>query len=341
MDNNILFDSSKYFTGWGEVLLRLSPPDTQQLLHTDMFHSYFGGAEANCAVLLSQLGIKTQLLTVLPENELGKAAVRYFRSFGVNTDNVMYKNNSRLGLYFYEKGVGLRPPRLIYDRVHSAFASLQKDSINWEHVLHDCGWFHTSGITLSLSHILSEETVKACDAVKRSNGIISFDVNYRSTLWKDISHAKAVIQEFVKTVDVLIGNEEHIKKLLLKENITTYNDMMDYLFKKYPNVKLLLITHRYTTNASETEIGALASTRQSATEFKVRKLNHVVDRVGSGDAMAAAFIYSFIKGNSLDYCVDFALAAGALAHALDGDNFIVNESDIVAVMENKSWQLIR
>lgn len=341
MDNTILFDSSKYFTGWGEVLLRLSPPDTQQLMHTNIFHSYFGGAEANCAVLLSQLGIKTQLMTVLPDNELGKAALRYFRGFGINMDCVMFKNDSRLGLYFFEKGVGLRPPRLIYDRAHSAFASLQKDSINWDHVLHNCGWFHTTGITLSLSHILYEETVKACNEVKQNNGIVSCDVNYRSTLWKDINHAKAVMHEFVKKVDVLIGNEDHIKNLLLKENITSYNDIIDYLFTQYPNLKLILITHRFTTNASETEVGALASSRHAATELKVRKVMHVVDRVGAGDAMAAAFIYSFINGNSLNYCVDFALAAGALAHTIDGDSFIVNETDIVTVLENKSWQLIR
>ncbi|MGB4268842.1 MAG: sugar kinase, partial [Spirochaetota bacterium] len=293
------------------------------------------------AVLLSQLGIKTQLVTVLPDNELGKAVLRYFRGFGINMDCVIVKNDSRLGLYFYEKGVDLRPPRLIYDRAHSALASLQKDEIKWDEVLHDCGWFHTTGITLSLSHILTEETVKAYDAVKRNNGIVSFDINYRSTLWKNISHAKTVMREFVKKVDVLIGNEDHIKKLLLPEYITNYNDIIDYLFTEYSNVKLILITHRFTTNASETEIGALASTRQALTELKVRKLKDVVDRIGSGDAMAAAFIYSFIKGNDLNYCVDFALAAGALAHTVDGDNFIVNESDIITVMENKSWQLIR
>jgi len=341
MGNNILFDSSKYFTGFGEVLLRLSPPDTQQLMHTDMLHLYFGGAEANCAVLLSQLGIKTQLMTVLPDNELGKAALRYFSGFGINMDCVMFKNNSRFGLYFYEKGVGLRPPRLIYDRAHSAFASLQKDEITWDQVLHDCGWFHTTGITLSLSNILALETAKACDAVKRNNGIVSFDINYRSTLWKDVSHAKEAMQQFAKKADVLMGNEDHIKKLLLPEYVTNYNDIIDYLFTEYSNVKLILITHRFTTSASETEIGALASTRQAATRLKVRKLQLVVDRVGSGDAMAAAFIYSFIKGNALNDCVDFALAAGALAHTVDGDNFIVSESDIVTVLENKSWQLIR
>jgi len=339
--NKILFDSSQYFTCWGEVLLRLSPSETQQLMHANVFHLYFGGAEANCAVLLSQLGIKTKIMTVLPDNELGKAAIRYFKGFGITMDCVKLLNNSRLGLYFYEKGIGLRPSRLLYDREYSAFASLQKDAINWEQVVNDCGWFHTTGITLSLSATIYEETLKACEIVKSTNGVVSFDINYRSTLWQDINHAKAVTQEFVKQVDVLIGNEEHIKKLLLPEKVTNYNEIIDYLFTKYPDLNVILITHRVGTTASDVTIGALASTQKTATELKLRKIQHVVDRVGSGDALAAAFMYSFIKGNSLDYCVDFALAAGALAHTVEGDNFIVSESDIVTVMENKSWQLIR
>lgn len=341
MDSNIIFDSSKYFTGWGEVLLRLSPPATQQLMQTNVFQWYFGGAEANCAVLLSQLGIKTKLITVLPNNDLGNAAIRYFQGFGIAMDCVQLVNNSRLGLYYYEKGIGLRPPRLVYDREHSAFASLQKGAVNWEKVLNNCGWLHTTGITLSLSPTIYEETLKASDSMKSKNGVVSFDINYRSTLWKDEKHAQAVMGDFVKQVDVLIGNEEHIKKLLLPENIVNDNDIIDYLFTKYPDLNILLITHRTGTTASKVTIGAVASTRESTTELKIRKIQHVVDRVGSGDALAAAFIYSFVKGNTLDYCVDFALAAGALAHTVDGDNFIVSESDIVSVLENRSSQLIR
>lgn len=341
MDNKILFDSSKYFHCWGEVLLRLSPRETQQLMHTNVFHSYFGGAEANCAVLLSQLGMKTTLMTVLPDNELGKAAIRYFKGFGITMDCVKLLSNSRLGLYYYEKGIGLRPSRLLYDREHSAFASLQKDAIKWERVLNNCGWLHTTGITLSLSTTIYEETLKACNIVKSTNGVVSFDINYRSTLWRNINHAQAVLQEFVKQVDILIGNEEHIKKLLLPDKVTNYNQIIDYLFTKYPDLNVILITHRVGTTASDVTIGALASTRETVTELKLRKIQLVVDRVGAGDALAAAFMYSFIKGNTLDYCVDFALAAGALAHTVDGDNFIVSESDIVTVMENRSWQLIR
>ncbi len=341
MGNTIIFDNSKYFTGFGEVLLRLSPPYTQQLLYTNVLYSYFGGAEANCAVFLSQLGLKTKIITMLPDSDVGKAALRYFRSFGVSVDSVLLVPDSRLGLYFYEKGAGVRPSRLIYDRAYSAFALLQKGDINWEKVLKDCGWFHTTGITLSLSDIIVEETLKACDIVKSNHGIVSFDINYRQTLWKDIELAKRIIGEFVKKVDVLIGNEEHIKKLLLPEQIVQYSDIAEYLFSEYPNIKTLLITHRYGHDTSEVEIGALAGTRHSLTQLTTRNIHNVVDRIGSGDALAAGFMYSYIKGNPLDKCVDFALAAGGLAHMIDGDNFILHEHDIVTLLENASGRLIR
>lgn len=336
-----MFDSSKYFTGWGEVLLRLSPPDTQQLMQTNVFHSYYGGAEANCAVLLSQLGIKTKLITALPENELGNAAIRYFKSFGVTMDTVTLVPESRLGLYFYEKGIGVRPSRLIYDRAYSAFALLQKGDINWAEVLKDCGWFHTTGITLSLSPAIAEETLRVCDIVKNNHGIVSFDINYRQTLWKDIHLAKSIIGEFVKKVDVLIGNEEHLKNIVLTEYSDSSNDFVKNLFTKFPNIKIILITHRRGITASEVEIGALAATRDIVTELKIRKLHNVVDRVGSGDAIAAAFMYGLMKNYTLDHCVAFAVAAGALAHMIDGDNFIVSANDIVTVMENEGWRLIR
>lgn len=256
-------------------------------------------------------------------------------------DDVTFRSDSRLGLYFYEKGIGVRPSRLIYDRAYSAFALLQKGDINWEKVLKDCGWFHTTGITLSLSHIIVEETLKACDVVKRNNGIISFDINYRSTLWKDIQVARSIVGEFVKKVDVLIGNEEHIKKLLLPERIVDYSVIVEYLFSEYPNIDTLLITHRYGHDTSEVEIGALAATRHSMTQLITRNIHNVVDRIGSGDALAAGFMYSLIKGNALDNCVDFALAAGALAHTIDGDNFILHENDIVTLLGNASGRLIR
>ncbi len=339
--NTVMFDSSKYFICFGEVLLRMSPPDTQQLMQTNVFHSYFGGAEANCAVLLSQLGLKTKLITAIPDNDLGKALVRYFRSFGIAMDNVIVVQDARVGVYFYEKGIGVRPSRLIYDRGHSAFALIQKGDINWEEVLKDCGWFHTTGITLSLSPVIVEETLKACDIVKSTHGIVSFDINYRSTLWKDIQLAKSIIGEFVKKVDVLIGNEEHIKMLLLSENVSHYYDIIDYLFTKFPNLNSILLTHRYGTTASEVEIGAVAATHDASTELKIRKLHNVVDRVGSGDAMAAAFMYGLMSSYTLEYCVDFAIAAGGLAHMIDGDNFIVSANDILTVMKDAGWQLIR
>ncbi|MCX8123875.1 MAG: sugar kinase [Spirochaetes bacterium] len=341
--NTNMFDSSKYFTCWGEVLLRLSPPATQQLMQTNVFHSYFGGAEANCAVMLSQLGIKTKLITALPDNELGHAALRYFRSFGIDVNDIRLVSNSRLGLYFFEKGIGVRPSHLLYDRAHSAFALIQKGDINWRESLKDCGWFHTTGITLSLSPAIVEETMKACDIVKSNRGVVSFDINYRHTLWKDIKMAKRMICELVKKVDVLIGNEEHIKMLLLSENLPHYhyNDSIDYLFTNFTNLNSILLTHRYGTTASEVEIGAVAATRDTITELKIRKLHNVVDRVGSGDAMAAAFMYGLMSRYTLEHCVAFAVAAGALAHMIDGDNFIVSESDIVTVMEDKSWQLKR
>ncbi|MCX7678799.1 MAG: PfkB family carbohydrate kinase, partial [Spirochaetes bacterium] len=243
--------------------------------------------------------------------------------------------------YFFEKGIGERPSRLIYDRAHSAFASMQSNGINWESALQNCAWFHTTGITLALSKTVADETRDACGIIKRNNGIVSFDINYRTTLWETVDCARNAISEFLHNVDVLIGNKDHIQTLLLPSTIKPQEEMARHLFARYPKLRVILITHRFSTTASDAEIGAFAATKDEVTQFHGKKLHCIVDRIGSGDAIAAGFIFSLIKNAPLEDAVKFALAAGTLAHMTDGDNFIVTESDIISVVEARSWQLTR
>ena len=331
------------FIAWGEILLRLSPPGYSRLFQTNMFEAYFGGAEANCAVTLSQVGIPCRIVSALPDTVLGDAAKRYLQGFGVITDNIVMKQDTRMGLYFYEQGAGLRASRLIYDRNNSAFAQLQHEDINWNAIIPSNAWFHTKGITLALSNTICDESIKAASIVNEKKGVVSFDINYRQTLWKSVDDARDAFLRLMPSIHVLIGNEEHLALFLLpnSEKKHDIHSTIQALFNTYANLSAIVITYREGTSASEVRVGAAAATRNHEVAMKTLEVPHIVDRIGAGDALAAGFIYSLIQQQSLETAVDNALALCGLAHSVHGDNFIVGKADVEAILQNKSSRLLR
>lgn len=331
------------FITWGEILLRFSPPGFEKLFWGNTFNAHFGGAETNCAVLLSQLGIPTTIITLLPNNEIGKAAQRFLRGFGVKTNSILFKDKSRMGLYFYEKGVDLRPSHIIYDRQGSAFANYAPGEIQWDAVIPTKSWLHTTGITLALSPTMLAESIRAIDIVKQRGGVVSFDMNYRQTLWENNDKAKDAFLQIVKKIDILIGNEEHILQFLLQKDFekTTLEHIINTLFTQFPNLNIIMITYRQGYTVSHATIGAAAASRSNVVNRKTMEISSIVDRIGAGDAIAAGFIYGLMHNSTLTEAVDSALAMGALAHSVDGDSFIVDLDDVDAILQQKSSRLLR
>ncbi|MBM3312618.1 MAG: hypothetical protein FJY80_14060, partial [Candidatus Aminicenantes bacterium] len=191
---------------FGEVLLRLSPPNFERLTQARSFDAFFGGAEMNVACSLAQFGLPSRFVTALPPHDLGRAAESFLRSFGVDTSFILRRGN-RLGIYFYETGASQRPSRVLYDRAGSAVAEAGAGAFDWDKILEGAAWFHWSGITPALSPSAAAATAEAVRAAKRAGATVSVDLNYRRKLWSKEA-ARATVVPLMEFTDVVFGNEE-------------------------------------------------------------------------------------------------------------------------------------
>ena len=193
------------FIAIGELMLRLSPPNYEKIVTTHNFIVNYGGAEANVAVSLANLGVDSTFFTVLPNTDLGKSCINYLKANDVHTKHII-KADGRMGLYYLEEGVSVRPSQVIYDRGSSAFAEYDYKDVDFENILKDYDWLHLSGITPALSYNCRRLIDKAIKAAKKLGLTVSFDPNFRSTLWS-FETARDVLSRYLPYVDVLIGIE--------------------------------------------------------------------------------------------------------------------------------------
>ena len=189
----------------GELLMRLSPPNYEKIRTTSSFVVNFGGAEANVAVSLANLGIDSTVFTVVPNNDVGKSALRYLKANDVHTSPIIL-SGERMGLYYLEEGVAVRASQVIYDRKHSAFAEYDYNTLDMKEILKDYDWLHLSGITPALSNNCEILIEQALYAAKQLGMTVSFDCNYRSKLWS-FNEARDIISRYLPYVDILIGIE--------------------------------------------------------------------------------------------------------------------------------------
>ena len=195
----------------GEIMLRLSPEGRKRFLQVDRLDVNYGGSEANVAVALCNMGCPAEFVTALPENDLGRAAENFVRSFGVSTAHCV-KKQGRLGVYYLEKGAAQRPSKVIYDREGSVFSKAESADFDFDEIFDGAGWFHFSGITPALSPSAAELTVKAVESAKKKGLTVSCDLNYRSALWS-VEKASKTLAPLLYQTDVLIANENHLKML--------------------------------------------------------------------------------------------------------------------------------
>ncbi len=320
---------AKIYAAFGEVMLRLASPGFERLLQSPTLSATFGGAESNVLVSLSYLGLKTRFLTALPKNDIGRAAKMELNGFGVDTDHIVFVPDSRMGIYFLEKGANQRPSGVVYDRLPSAISDIDPDAIDWDVALEGCGWFHTTGITPALSKNAADVVKKAVSIAKKKNIFVSMDLNYRSKLWKWGKEAPDVMGDLVTYADVIVANEEDCQKSLgigIDADFTSgaidesnYERLTGEVLKQYPNIKLIAVTLRESVSASHNRWSAIASDGKNVFASKKYDITHIVDRVGSGDAFAAGLIYGLSNFSDLKGALDFAVAASCLAHSIEGD----------------------
>ena len=193
------------FIAIGELMLRLSPPNYEKIVSTHNYIANYGGAESNVAVSLANLGVDSTFFTVLPNSDIGKSAINYLKSNDVHTKEII-KSEGRMGIYFLEEGVSVRPSQVIYDRGSSAFAEYDYKDVDFEKILKEYDWLHLSGITPALSYNCRKLIDKAVKAAKKLGLTVSFDPNFRSSLWS-FSTARDVLSKYLQYVYVLIGIE--------------------------------------------------------------------------------------------------------------------------------------
>lgn len=323
---------------FGEIMLRLSPPAHGRFVQAKSLDVCYGGGEANVAVGLAQFGLEAAFVTALPAHEMGQAAVNALRSFGVDTRSIL-RQGDRIGIYFIENGASERASKVIYDRAGSAIAKAKASDFDWESIFQGAGWFHLSGITPAISSEMAAASLEAVRTAKGMGLTVSCDLNYRSKMWT-VEEAKAVMQPLMGYVDLLIANEEHIRTILEIDtsdlpredtNLTPAgaSEAARRVNARY-HIPMVALTQRRSLSASDNRFkGVLWKEGEAA--FSAQHTMHIVDRVGSGDAFAAGIIAGIQKGFSLQQTVDFAAAACAFKHSVEGDFPAASEAEILAL----------
>lgn len=311
---------------FGEIMLRLAPNGYYRFFQNDQLQATFGGGEANVAVSLANFGLDASFVTKLPTHAIGQAAVNSLRYFGVDTNDIV-RGGDRVGIYYLEKGASQRGSVCIYDRAGSAIQKSKKEDFNWDKIFEGAEWFHFTGITPALGENLVEICKDACIAAKKHGVKVSCDLNYRGKLWTR-EQARAAMSELCKYVDVCISNEEDAKDVFGIEAENTdiyggklnkegYKSVAKQLADKFGFEKVA-ITLRTSISASDNDWAAMLYDGKDYCFSKEYHLR-IVDRVGGGDSFGAGLIYSLVSGKNTQEVVEFAVAASALKHSVEGD----------------------
>lgn len=333
------------FTTFGEIMLRLVPTgQADRLSTTSLFAVDYAGSESNVAVSLSCLGNPVQFISKFTNNPLGQAARQSLERFKVSTANAI-EGGTRLGTYFIEQGSSIRPSRVVYDRAGSAIADIGKGEFDWEAILQNQQWLHVSGITPALSEQCAEETVLAVRTANAMGVKVSFDLNFRRSLWKRSEDAKLVFDRILEHSHLIFGNTGVLKDVYRMEfNGSNKTDQtLDALRKARHlfGVDELAFTIREHSSASANRLSGACISGDSPVVSHSYDID-ITDRFGTGDAFAAAFLHGRHRNWSAQRCIDFATAAFALKHTLAGDIHTSSEAEIDSITEgNISGHVIR
>ena len=311
---------------FGEVMLRIEPEGYYRFVQSDKMTTTFGGAEANVAVSLANFGVDSVYVTKLPSHEIGQCAVNALRRYGVDTSFIT-RGGNRVGIYFNERGASQRPSKCIYDRTGSSIAESVPSDFDWKRIFEGADWFHFTGITPALGKNLVEICKQACIAAKAKGVKISCDLNYRGKLWTR-AEAREAMTELCKYVDVCISNEEDAKDVFGIEAENTdiyggklnkegYKSVAKQLADKFGFEKVA-ITLRTSISASDNDWAGMLYDGENYCFSKEYHL-HIVDRVGGGDSFGGGLIYALLSGKDTQSAIEFAVAASALKHSIEGD----------------------
>ena len=336
---------------FGEIMARLATPGYarfEQAMPGGM-NITFAGAEASIAVSLARLGEQVAFVTALPQHEIADACLSDLRRHGVETRHILRTSHGRLGLYFLEQGVNQRGGQVIYDREGSAVSITPASAYDWDEIFAGCEWFVISGITPALSRIAAEAALFAVQEAARRTIKVVCDLNYRAKLWRweppltARELATRTMSSLMPFVDVFVGGASDATALLGIENTEDHPSLAAKLTQRFPNLGHVAMTVRDGSNAMVQCFGGFlydtATQRRYSTP--AYSIAHVVDRLGAGDAFTAGLVGSFLRKSDLQTALDFATAAGSLAHSIEGDYNHGTREEIESLMQGDAGGRVR
>jgi 2-dehydro-3-deoxygluconokinase len=357
-------DSCQYdLLSLGEIMLRLDPGEGR--IHTTRtFRVWEGGGEYNVARGLRRcFGMRTAVVTALADNAVGRLVEDLILQGGVDASLIHWKafdgigRRVRNGLNFTERGFGLRGALGVSDRGHTAISQLKVGEVDWEDIFGKRGvrWFHTGGIFAALSESTAAVIEEAMVAARRHGTIISYDLNYRPSLWQDIGgkeKAQEVNRRLAQYVDVMIGNEEDFTACLgfevegVDENlssldVTKFKQMINTAVETFPNFKVTGTTLRTVKTAGINDWGAICWADGGFYEAPLRENLEILDRVGGGDSFASGLIYGFMTTGDPQKAVNYGAAHGALAMTTPGDTSMATVKEVEKIMGGGSARVVR
>ena len=325
---------------FGEVLLRLNALSGTRLSQARDFEVHVGGAEANVAAALAALGHTTQVATVLPINALGDLCIGELRRAGIGVQHVV-RTEGRLGSYFIEHGSGPRSAAIVYDRAGSAFAE-HADRIDWARLASDASWFHLSGINLPLSRATADAAVAAVEAMTAAGVPISFDVNHRASLWGDrLGDAARLERRMMESAKVLFASAGDLSRALERELLGQPESAAEAAFDSFPQLAALISTRRETASDYGQTLAMRVDTREGWHQTDAIPVGPVVDRIGSGDALAGAALDAIIRGEPVEQIAAAGIAAGVLKIGIAGDRWVGNREELETFHTNRGGDVRR
>jgi 2-dehydro-3-deoxygluconokinase len=347
----------------GEIMLRLDPGEGR-IRTARHFNAWEGGGEYNVARGLRKcFGLKTAVITAFVDNEVGHLIEDFIMQGGVATDFIQWRADDgigrtvRNGLNFTERGFGIRGAVGVPDRGNTAASQLKPGDIDWDHIFGKVGarWFHTGGIFAALSETTAAVTIEAVKAAKKHGTIVSYDLNYRPSLWKSIggqAKAREVNREIAKYVDVMIGNEEDFTASLgfevegVDHAISTietdaFRMMIEKAVKEFPNFKVAATTLRRVITATKNDWSAICWHDGNFYDSRQYPELEILDRVGGGDSFASGLAFGFLEFNCPQQAVEYGAAHGALASTTPGDTSMATRAEVEKQIKGGGARVVR
>jgi 2-dehydro-3-deoxygluconokinase len=347
----------------GEVMLRLDPGD-QRISTTREFRVWEGGGEYNVARGLKRcFGMDTAIVTALADNPVGRLVEDLMLQGGVSQKYVRWipfdgvGRSVRNGLNFTECGFGVRAALGCSDRGHTAISQMKPGEVDWNQIFSKDGvrWFHTGGIFCALSESAPLVAQEAMEAAKRAGAVVSYDLNYRPSLWKSTggkAKAPEVNRRLAALVDVMLGNEEDFTAALgfevagmdehhSKLEPANFQRMIEAVARQFPQLSVIATTLRHARTATRNDWGALCYYDGHFYQAPVRENLEIYDRVGGGDSFASGLIYGFLTGKEPQWAVECGAAHGALAMTTPGDTTMATLDEVLQVMKAQTARIAR